>query len=307
MQALKKGVFPTMITPYNKDGSVDYGAVRNIVDFYRERNVDGIFAVCQSSEMFYLTLEERVKIAETVVQAAGKDMAVIASGHVSDRLEDQITEMKAISDTGIQAAVLVSNRLAAKDESDDVWIANAEKLTAALGDVPLGVYECPHPYKRLLSERVISWMADSGRFTFIKDTCCDAQTMANRIELLNRKGGLLGLYNANSATLLDTLRSGAAGFSGVMGNFHPELYVWLCRNWKQEPAKAERMQALLTAMSMYESFYPLNAKYHMNLAGVPMQVTTRNPGAVPLTVLQKDMVRQLFLIEDIARELIVCG
>lgn len=304
MQALKKGVFPTMITPYNQNGTIDFGAVRAIVDFYRQRNCDGIFAVCQSSEMFYLSLEERVALARAVVDAAGNDMEVIAAGHVSYPLADQIKEMQAISDTGVKAAVLVSNRLAANEESDDAWIANAEKLASALGDTPLGVYECPFPYKRLLSDKVLSWMADSGRFTFIKDTCCDAALMKHRIQLLNEKGGTLGLYNANSATMLSTLRDGAAGFSGVMGNFHPELYTWLCRNWDKDPQKAEQVQALLTAMSMYESFYPLNAKYHMNLVGVPMQLITRNPGVAPLTDLQKDMVRQLMDLEDVARALI---
>ena len=305
MQALKKGVFPTMITPYNQDGTIDFGAARAIVDFYRERDVDGIFAVCQSSEMFYLTLEERVQLARAVVDAAGNDMEVIAAGHVSYTMADQIKEMQAICDTGVKAAVLVSNRLAAQTESDDVWIANAETLINALGDTPLGVYECPYPYKRLLSEKVLSWMADSGRFAFIKDTCCNAELIARRIALLHEKGGTVGLYNANSATMLATLRSGAAGFSGVMGNFHPELYTWLCRNWDKDPQRAEQIQALLTAMSMYESFYPLNAKYHMNLVGVPMEMSTRNPGRDPLDQGQKDMVRQLLLLEDLARSLIV--
>ena len=72
MDTLKKGVWPTMITPYNSDGSVDYGAIRGVVDWYRMNGVSGIFSVCQSSEMFFLSLDERIKIAETVAEAAGR-------------------------------------------------------------------------------------------------------------------------------------------------------------------------------------------------------------------------------------------
>ena len=59
-----------MITPYNADGSVDYGAVDAIVDWYIQNGVDGIFAVCQSSEMFYLDEQERANIARRVVDRA---------------------------------------------------------------------------------------------------------------------------------------------------------------------------------------------------------------------------------------------
>ncbi|MBQ1212695.1 MAG: dihydrodipicolinate synthase family protein, partial [Clostridia bacterium] len=55
-----------MITPFNADGSVDYATAEKYVDWYFENGIDGIFAVCQSSEIFFLSLEEKVKL-NTVV------------------------------------------------------------------------------------------------------------------------------------------------------------------------------------------------------------------------------------------------
>ena len=46
------------------------------------------------------------------------------------------------------------------------------------------------------------------------------------------------LYNANTSTLLESMKYGAAGYSGVMANFHPALYAWLLENWEKEPEKA---------------------------------------------------------------------
>ena len=40
-------IFTTMITPYKKDGSVDFETAEKYVDFYFESGIDGIFAVCQ--------------------------------------------------------------------------------------------------------------------------------------------------------------------------------------------------------------------------------------------------------------------
>ena len=63
-------IFTTMITPYKKDGSVDYETAEKYVDFYYESGIDGIFAVCQSSEIFFLTLEERQELNRRVYARA---------------------------------------------------------------------------------------------------------------------------------------------------------------------------------------------------------------------------------------------
>ena len=55
-------MFTTMITPYHKDGTVDFETAERYVDWYYENGLDGIFAVCQSSEIFYLSLQERAEL-----------------------------------------------------------------------------------------------------------------------------------------------------------------------------------------------------------------------------------------------------
>ena len=96
------GVWPVMLTPYTEDNKIDYPALEKLTEWYFENDCDGLFAVCQSSEMFQLTLEERCKIAAAVKKYAnGKP--VIASGHISDSMEDQEEELKRMADTGIDA------------------------------------------------------------------------------------------------------------------------------------------------------------------------------------------------------------
>ena len=230
MEKIAKGVYPVMITPFTADNQVDWEAVDQIVEFYAKLGCDGIFAVCQSSEMFFLTEDEREQLAARVVKASAGRMCVVASGHISDAIEDQIRELRRVAATGVNAVVMISNRLAAKDESDDVLIANMHRILDAVPDVPFGMYECPCPYKRLLTPKVLEAMAETGRFRFIKDTCCDAKLIAERVRLLN---GRIQLFNANCATFLETLKDGADGFSGIMANYHPDLLVWLYRNYQK--------------------------------------------------------------------------
>lgn len=220
------GVYPVMLTPFTENNEVDYEALGKLVDWYIEKGVNGLFADCQSSEMFFLSLEERVKIGEFVKKHADGRVPVVTSGHISDSLEDQAKELTAIAGTGADAVILLTNRLAKENESDEVWLENLKKLLEMIPkDVPLGFYECPYPYKRIISPELLKWCADTGRFYFIKDTSCDIENMKAKLEVI--KGTNLKLFNANTSTLLETLELGASGYSGVMANFHPELYVKL--------------------------------------------------------------------------------
>ena len=68
-----------------------------------------------------------------------------------------------------------------------------------------------------------------------------------------------------------------------MGNFHPQLYAWLCRNWQADPAGAERLQAFLGVSSALEArAYPVCAKHYLQLEGVPIALYTRARPALDL-------------------------
>ncbi len=272
---LKDGVYPTMITPFGENNAIDYAALEEMVGWYSEKGVAGLFAVCQSSEMFFLSHAERVKLSKAVVDMAAKidkGMQVI-SGHISDDICDQINELKAVAQTGPKATVIITNRLARADQSDDIWKANAERILEAVPDVVFGLYECPAPYKRLMSPDLLKWCADTGRFAFLKDTCCSVPQLKDKAEAL--AGSSLKLYNANSATLLHSLKMGAAGFSGIMANMHPQLYVWLCDNWAKEPELAQELQDFLGVSSLSLGAYPVDAKHYMQLEGLPISLVTR--------------------------------
>lgn len=284
-------LWPVMLTPFTSSGDVDYDALARMVDWYEENGSTGLFAICQSSEVFYLSLQERVRIAAFLKKRA--HVPVIASGHVSYALEDQIDELRRVSDTGVDAVILITNRLAEEHAAPEVWMDHLHQVTDALDPaMPLGFYECPYPYKRLLSLDELRQVAADPRYRFLKDTCCDLSLIQKRLQVL--AGSSLGLYNANTATLLSSLRAGAAGFSGVMANFHPELYAWLLRHFEAQPEKADTLQSILTMASLIEMHhYPVCAKYAMQRAGVPIDLYSRTRNHHELTPLVCDEVDQL--------------
>ena len=311
----KYDIFPTMITPYNADGSVDYATAEKYVEWYFEKGCNGVFAVCQSSEIAFLTLEERVKLNRTVWNKAkeleaksGRKFTVVSSGHVADTIDGQAEELCAIAESGTDAIILITNRLDINNEGDDVFIKNAAALLEKLPkDIPLGFYECPMPYKRLVTPKILEWCVSTGRFKYMKDTCCNKDTIAERCKILEGSG--FRLLNANCQTLLETLKNGCLGYCGIMANFHPELYVWLCENFEREPEKAELLQSLIGTIGFTEAGmpYPLTAKYNMCLEGIPTENIARNRKSEELTDYMKDSVKQMHHLcksfyEDICKQ-----
>lgn len=299
---ISAGIWPTMITPFNDDNEVDYDALESLIEWYISRGVHGLFAVCQSSEMHFLSLEEQIKIARFVTQQTAGRIPVIASGSFSEAPSDIVYEIEEMAATGVDAVVLLTNRLAGEAEGEDKWQKNAEKILSILpDDIQLGLYECPQPYKRLLTPKLLAWLASTNRFSFLKDTSCSLHDMQKKLDAVQNTP--LKIYNANSATLLDSLKIGISGFSGVMTNFHSDLYVWLYSNWQTQPQKAKKLSDFLGLASLIErQMYPVNAKYHLQLSGVQMTLHSRGCEAADFTPAMKKEVEQLYSSAESIKE-----
>ena len=304
-----RGVWPVMLTPFDDRREIDWASLKKLIDWYIGKGVNGLFANCQSSEMFFLSDAESLQLTRFVVDYTAGRVPVVASGHTACGISQQIDQLGKMAETGVDSVIMISNRFAMPGEGDEVVLANLQKITAALpAKVGLGIYECPHPYKRLLSDEVVSWCAQSGRYVFIKDTSCQIGTIRRRVELA--RGSRLHIANANGQTLLPSLQAGAHGYSGVMTNFHPELYVWLCDNWQKEPEKVEVVAAYLSTASLVEYLdYPICAKdYQMsigNFASVAARV--RDAGNYYAAHFQSNMQQMVRLGEVLGKQLALAG
>lgn len=263
-----KGIIPVMITPYTDDDKIDYESLKRLIDWYISCGVDALFAVCQSSEMIFLSFEERVALSKFVVEYVNKRVPVISSGHISDDLEDQKRELLAVAATKPDALVLVSNHLDPKQQGTKVFLDTLDKLLEVLPkDLPLGIYECPAPYRRLLTDEEITYLAKTGRFVVIKDVSCDLETVKRRVKLV--QGTPLSIVNANAAIAYPAMLAGARGFCGVMNNVHPELYVYLLAQGNKRSELTDELARFMSMCALSERYgYPNCAKFYLEKKGI---------------------------------------
>jgi 4-hydroxy-tetrahydrodipicolinate synthase len=263
-EMLPDGGWPVVLTPFRDDRSVDDDAVDAYTDWLIELGAAGLFANALSSEMYDLSAAERDRLARRVVARAAGRVPVVASSPVGGSPEQQADAVAAVAATGVDAVVLISSQLAPLDASERDVLHAVEVIIARNPGVDLGVYECPLPFKRLPSLDVVRAWAETGAFTFYKDTSHSVPVMTTRLEAIH--GSRMKLYNAAIGSLTPSLRAGAAGLSGYAANIYPDLVAWLCRHY-DTPGVATQAVAIQRLLTMAEHAvnlrYPTSAKYFL--------------------------------------------
>ncbi|WP_175875568.1 dihydrodipicolinate synthase family protein [Burkholderia sp. BCC0097] len=293
-----EGIVPVMLTPFDDAGAIDYAGLERLIEWYLAHGSDALFAVAQSSEMQFLSLAERAALARFVVERVAGRVPVVASGHISDDLDAQVTELCAAAESGAQGVVLVTNRLDPQRKGSAALLDHLHRLLARLpSDLPLGLYECPAPYRRLLSDDELRACIDTGRFVMLKDVSCDLAMVKRRVALA--EGSPLKILNANAAIAWDAMKAGSAGFNGVFTNFHPDLYQWLRTHGESNPALADELSTFLVVSAVSEALgYPALAKlYHQRIGTF---------GSIKCRAIDYD-VRERFWALDAVLDKIVAG
>lgn len=271
---LPGGFWPVMMTPFNDDLSIDYQGLKRLIRWYEDTGAKGLFANCGSSEMYDLSNQERIDLTKFVVK--NTDLPVVSTGTFSDHIGENVDFVKKIYDTGVKAVVLIPSVMVKKEENDSTLLNSFEGILNQTGNIPLGIYECPSPYSRLIGPEMLDQLQKTGRFLYFKDTTCNADLVVQKIEITSNSN--LGIYNAHSPDVLHSIRHGGAGISCIAGNYYPELfsYLWLNGREKEVSESVKKVNDFVLAnKSVIGKKYSIGAKYFMNLRGLDLTVNSR--------------------------------
>ena len=268
---------PVMLTPFKENGEIDFDGLTSLTELYIQAGAKGLFANCQSSEMFHLSAEERLLIVKHTIKVADGKVPVVAVGNFGTTIAEQSDFVCKIYDAGVKAVIIVTSLIAEENESNEVFDERIFELFNLTGKIPLGFYECPQPYKRLLSAEQLEKFVATGRIIYHKDTCLDIEMVKDKLKVTN---GIdtFGLYDAYAVNAVASLKAGAAGLSCIQGNFFPELIVWLCDHFDDINANGSvnKVQEFLTShMQVIHYAYPVVAKYYLQKSGINISTFTR--------------------------------
>ena len=276
-QSGAKRLIPVMITPYKHDMTIDFDGVSRLTDFYLAAGAKGFFANCLSSEMFFMNDAERIALTHHVVKYVNSKVSVVSTGSFGKSLNERVERTKAIYGTGVNSVILISGHFAEKADSDDTLIKNFESFFKLTGNIPLGTYECPLPYKRVISPEVFKFLVENDRMVYHKDTCEDINKIQVKLGLI--KKSKMEFYNAHTATALPSMQMGGNGMSPISANFYPEILAWLCENATNPAKRADALwiqEEITKTEPVISKLYPISSKYFLIKRGMPIEISCRS-------------------------------
>jgi 4-hydroxy-tetrahydrodipicolinate synthase len=267
---LPQGFIPVMLTPFTPDLRVDYTCLQKLTEYYLAAGAVGLFANCLSSEMYELSDAERLNVIESVIDQVDGRVPVVATGTFGGNISEMAEFSKKVYRLGVDAVIILNNQFVSSNESDDQFLERVHEWLALTPGIPFGIYECPVPYKRLVSIPVLENLLGTGRLCYHKDTSLNIHDVTEKINAGVKH--VFGVYDAYIEHAVASLEAGSKGLSCIQGNYFPDLIVRLC----QSPDKNLDTQAFLSAnMQLMHESYPTSAKYVLQKLGFPINIATR--------------------------------
>lgn len=266
------GVYALLLTPFTQSKEIDFPAYERYVEWQVSHGPDALFGVCGSSEMAFLNLGERVKLAALAVQRAG-GTPVVATANLEPSWEAQVEEVKRITAVGVQGLIFITKGYGADQERMYTYLRELAGHTP----LPIVLYECPIAKPHLMRGETYGRLAAAGRFAAIKDTTC---TMAGIREKIAVQGDS-AVLQANIPLLQDAYEAGARGTASTPTTCGAQLFIrqWAAMRRGDLEAARQAHKHILLLDSILKGDFPASAKYLASLQGAKMEWTTRS-GAV---------------------------
>ncbi len=277
------GIFSLMLTPFKEDMSVDYNAYEEYADWQASQGVAHLFAVCGSSEMAALTLEERVKLASLTVKHKGST-TVVATANMEPSWFAQVEELKRIEATGVDGVVFTTKGFGNDPDRLVTYIGELKQHTS----LPVFMYEFPGLQPCHISGECYGRLVDECGIYGIKDTTCTYDGIKSKIE---RKGNSC-VIQANMPFLFEAFKLGSRGVMATPtscgGAFFKRFFDAFMSG---DMALAEkRFREIILLDCAIDADFNCSAKYLVNLQGIK-GMQPRNRGGQKLSAARMESLK----------------
>jgi len=138
-KVLIEGSFVAVITPFNKDGSVDFEGFRTLTDFHESNGASAVLIMGSTGEVSMLSPEERRQIVtETVKFKSGK--MLFYYGCTGPHTQATIDYVNHATKEGADGAIIAAPAYICASNED---IVQYFLEVADASDIPIGIYNNP--------------------------------------------------------------------------------------------------------------------------------------------------------------------
>ncbi|MEO1079633.1 MAG: 4-hydroxy-tetrahydrodipicolinate synthase [Pseudomonadota bacterium] len=218
-----RGSIVALVTPMLADGSIDYEALAELLDWHAEAGTAGIVAVGTTGESATLHVEEHLQVIGFCVERLAGRIPLIA-GTGANSTQEAIELTGGAASLGADACLLVTPYY---NRPTQRGLFEHFRAIAEAVDVAQILYNVPSRTAVDMSNETTLRLAALNRIVGIKDATGD---VARGRALLSEAPGDFAVYSGDDGTAAELILAGASGNISVTANVVPERVAAVCRS-----------------------------------------------------------------------------
>ena len=262
------GSFVALITPFNKDGSVDFAAFRTLLAFQEEQGTAAVLLMGSTGETSMLSPEEKKRI---IIECAKMKTArmPIFFGATGNNTESTIANVRFAKDNGADGAILAAPAYICAPEAD---IERFFLDVADATDLPLGIYNNPPRLKSDLTWEHLLRIFKHPNYVVHKESTARvgqvAQVLAAKPDV-----SVMCCDSPNLGLVVPTMSLGGHGTANMTGNIAPAELAAISTPWtsyrEAEDFRSTYLRMLPLLHFTYSAINPVAVKSLMKALGLP--------------------------------------
>ncbi len=236
------GVYTAIVTPFTKDGQIDWGAFDKLLHLQAQAEVDGVVVTGTTGESPTLSVDEKVSLyrrARAFLPASIKVMA----GTGGNDTRQSIELSKLAQDAGVDSLLVVTPPY--NKPTREGLYAHYEAIGKAVR-IPLCLYHVPSRTGQRLSPEDLAYICSLPQVTAVKEASADLCLFSKAVTLAQTQADFL---SGDDFTFLPTLAAGGQGVISVVTNVVPRAFVQLTRRFRRGDTGG--------ALAIHQAIFPL--------------------------------------------------
>jgi 4-hydroxy-tetrahydrodipicolinate synthase len=263
-----EGSFVALITPFNKDGAVDFGAFRTLLEFQERNGTRAVLIMGSTGETSLLSPDEKKQVVvETAKMKSGR--MLFFYGCTGNNTDATIANVKFAKANGADGAILAAPAYICASEADgEQFFLDVADAT----DLPLGIYNNPPRVKTDLHWDHLLRIFKHPNYVVHKESTTRvgqvAQVLAAKPDV-----SVMCCDSPNLGLVVPTMSLGGHGTANMTGNIAPAELATISTPWasykEAEAFKATYLRCLPLLHYTYSAINPVAVKSLMKALGLP--------------------------------------
>ena len=258
------GSYVALVTPFQADGSVDFGKLRELVNWHLAQGTDGIVALGTTGESSTMSHEEDDEVARCIIETVnGKIPVIVGAG--SNCTQTQLEKSRKYHDLGADGLLLITPYY---NKANDEGMYRHFATVADAIDTPVILYNVPGRTGCAISPACCARLAKHPNIAGIKEASGNISYTAKIARLLSDD---FCMFSGNDDMIVPVMSLGGCGVISVWANICPrECHDLVAAFAAGDVATARAMQLRYLELinALFCEVNPIPIKEAMNQLGM---------------------------------------